>query len=210
MTKLYKRTENGVTAFVSKRQGLDEINHAQMDGKRAVHTMSSITRTDYDIEYKDGRSVRLVLVDAPAPEGFTQGQPVVVQHPGRPSFTGTVAHIHTAPGYVAVRDDRRGDVITHPTRFVSPAETEEESEAGPKAWTGEPTRIITVKGKRYAVSPIHPAPPWTVGATSGVTPAHVDYWSERNGKTFGATRSANGDAKPGTVGRAIWDAVNAG
>lgn len=208
MAKVFKRTENGTLTFVAQREGLDEINHAMMEGKREVRAMSSITRTDYDIEYKDGRHVRLELVEAPAPEGFTQGQAVVVQRPGQPSRTGTVAHIHTAPGYVAVRDDRRGDVINHPTRFVSSAETEEESEAGPKAWTGEATRIVTVKGKRYAVGPIHPARSWTVGATSGVTPAHVDYWSERNGKTFGATRSTNGDAKPGTVGRAIWDAVN--
>ncbi|WP_329142758.1 hypothetical protein OIU91_04005 [Streptomyces sp. NBC_01456] len=40
--------------------------------------------------------------------------------------------------------------------------------------------------------------------------AYVSYWSERNGETFGPTRTTNGDAKPGTVGRAIWDAVNAG
>ncbi len=128
MIKVYKRTENGITAIVSQREGMGEINHAQMGGRRDVRTMSSITRTDFAIEYKDGRSVRLVLIDAPAPEGFVQGQPVVVQHPGQPAFTGTVAHIHTAPGYVAVRDDRWGAVVTHPTRFVSSADVEEESE----------------------------------------------------------------------------------
>lgn len=66
MSKAYERTENGVTSIVSKREGLDEINHAQMAGKRAVRTMSSITRTDFAIEYKDNRKVRLVLIDAPA------------------------------------------------------------------------------------------------------------------------------------------------
>ncbi|KUF18820.1 hypothetical protein [Streptomyces silvensis] len=67
--KVYQRTENGGTpTTISQADGLQEVNHAMMGGKRGVRTMSSITRTDYAIEYKDGRSVRLVLVDAPAPE----------------------------------------------------------------------------------------------------------------------------------------------
>ena len=65
--KVYERIENGTTTHVNIREGLAEINHAMMDGRRDVRTMSSITRTDFAIEYKDGRSVRLVLVDAPAP-----------------------------------------------------------------------------------------------------------------------------------------------
>jgi hypothetical protein len=69
-------------------------------------------------------------------------------------------------------------------------------EQGPKAWTGEATRIITVKGKRYVVG--------TVDSKRSC----VNYWSERNGETFGATRFASVGQKPGTVGRAIWDAAN--
>ncbi|MGV9546792.1 hypothetical protein [Streptomyces ardesiacus] len=138
MNKVYKRTENGVTGFVSQREGLAEINHAMMDGKRDVRTMSSVTRTDYGIEYKDGRSVRLTLIDAPAPEGFTQGQAVVVQRPGQAPITGTVAHIHTAPSYLAVMDDRHRAVANYPTSFVSAVETgegaeEEPAEAAPDA-----------------------------------------------------------------------------
>ncbi|MFJ2770287.1 hypothetical protein [Streptomyces sp. NPDC087300] len=64
----------------------------------------------------------------------------------------------------------------------------------------EGRRIVTAKGKRYVVGTIR---------QDGVRP-YVHYWSERNGKTFGATRSTTGDAKPGTVGRAIWSAVTAG
>lgn len=64
--KVYNRTENGTTAVVSRSEGLAEINRAMMAGKREVKTMSSISRTDYAIEYKDGRKVRLVLADAPA------------------------------------------------------------------------------------------------------------------------------------------------
>jgi hypothetical protein len=138
MPKIYKRNENGTTAHVSQRDGLAEINHAMMAGQREVKTMSSISRTDYAIEYKDGRSVRLALIDAPAPEGFTQGQPVVVQRPGQAPLTGTVAHIHTAPGYVAVLDARNRAVSNYPTSFVSAVETEEADETD--------VHVISVRG----------------------------------------------------------------
>lgn len=70
-----------------------------------------------------------------------------------------------------------------------------EVEQGPKVWTGEATRIVAVKGKRYVVG--------TVTARGCVA-----YWTERGGEAFGATRSTRAGAKPGTVGRAIWDAVS--
>ncbi|MGW1268142.1 hypothetical protein [Streptomyces sp. NPDC002491] len=142
MSKVYERTENGVAAIVSRREGMDEINRAQMGGKRAVREMASITRTDFAIEYKDGRVVRLVLVDAPASKGFTQGQAVVVQRPGRDPFTGTVAHTHTAPGYVAVRSNRDRAVSNYPTSFVSPAEAVEEEPAE----ADELPRVVSVRG----------------------------------------------------------------
>lgn len=137
--KVYKRDENGTVTHISIREGLAEINYAMMAGKRDVREMSSITSTDYAIEYKGGRKVTLTRVDAPV-------------------------------------------------------------EQGPKVWTGEAARIVTANGKRYVVGTVRPA-----GAN---TPrAYVHYWAERNGEAFGATRSTNGDAKPGTVGRAIWDAA---
>ncbi|WP_202917881.1 hypothetical protein [Streptomyces taklimakanensis] len=61
----YTRVENGTEDTVTAKEALAEINHAMMDGRRNVRRMSSITRTDYVIDYKDGRSVRLVLDDAP-------------------------------------------------------------------------------------------------------------------------------------------------
>ncbi|MFJ4703161.1 hypothetical protein ACIP5N_33925 [Streptomyces sp. NPDC088768] len=128
MASIYKRTENGTTASITRAEGLAEINNAMMGvGRRQVRTMSSITRTDYDIEYKDGRHVRLALTDAPAPEGFTQGQAVLVQRPGQAPRAGTVAHIHTAPGYVAVLDDKYRSVSSYPTRFVAAVESEKDS-----------------------------------------------------------------------------------
>lgn len=205
--KVFERTENGVTTTLTIKEAMPEMNFAMMEGKRHVREMSS-GRTRTVIHYKDGRTVRFDLVDAtakePAPEGYTQGQAVVVQRPGRDPFTGTVAHTHTAPGYVAVFDDRSRTVSNYPTRFVSAVETEEPAETD-----GKGRRIVAVKGKRYIVSAITPARPRTEGAVSWIPEAYVSYWSERNGETFGATRFANASAKPGTVGRAIWDAVNA-
>ncbi|EDY43951.1 hypothetical protein [Streptomyces sp. SPB074] len=163
MSQVYRRTENGrTTAFVDQAEGLAEINEAMMGGRRQVRTMSSITRTDYAIEHKDGRNVLLTLVDAPAPEGFTQGQAVVVKRPGRDPQTGTVAHIHTAPGYVAVRDDRFGSVSSYPTRFVSAVETEKqpaeelESPARPNLQTH--TGVVHASGARTKALPVGRAP----------------------------------------------------
>lgn len=79
--KVYERTENGTVTHVSVREGLDEINHAQMGGRREVRTMSSISRTDFAIEYKDGRKVRLVRVDAPAePEDWASTRAGTIEH----------------------------------------------------------------------------------------------------------------------------------
>lgn len=72
MDKVYTRTltMQGTTSVdtVTRREGLDEINDAMMRGRRFVRTMSQISRTDFAIDYKDGRKVRLVLTDAPKPE----------------------------------------------------------------------------------------------------------------------------------------------
>mgnify|MGYP001577549880 FL=1 len=71
-TYVYERTENGVVAFFGIRTGLDEINEAMMGAtRRNVKVMSSINSTDYAIEYKDGRKVKLIRVANPklsAPE----------------------------------------------------------------------------------------------------------------------------------------------
>lgn len=66
--KIYNRTENGVTSQVTVRVALDEVNHAMMEGKREVQTMSSGTGR-HSIEYKDGRNVLLIETEeAPATE----------------------------------------------------------------------------------------------------------------------------------------------
>ncbi|SCD41019.1 hypothetical protein GA0115251_106926 [Streptomyces sp. TverLS-915] len=162
MATIYQRTENGTITTVSQAEGLAEINNAMMSGRHQVRTMSSITRTDYDITYKDGRSVRLVLVDVPAPEGFHEGQAVVVTRPGREPQAGTVAHIHTAPGYVAVRDDRFGSVSSYPTRFVSAVETEkqpaEETESPARPNLQTHTGVVHASGARTKALPVGRAP----------------------------------------------------
>lgn len=66
----YKRTENGKTTEVTQKVGMDEINAAMFGStRRTVRTMSSINRTDYAIEYKDGRKVRLELIEIVPPTG---------------------------------------------------------------------------------------------------------------------------------------------
>ncbi|MFW3473632.1 hypothetical protein ACN24M_20420 [Streptomyces microflavus] len=96
---------------------------------------------------------------------------------------------------ITYRGGRR--VVLKEIDAVTPHETDREGR-----------RIVVAKGKRYIVTTVTPARPRTPGAVSWIPRAYVEYWSERNGETFGPTRNTHGDTKPGTVGRAIWDAVN--
>ena len=43
---------------------------------------------------------------------------VTVTRPGQTPFTGVVEHIHSAPGYVTIRDDRYRAVTSYPENFV--------------------------------------------------------------------------------------------
>lgn len=63
MDKVYVRTEDGTSETVTVRVALKEVNYAMMEGRRYVREMSS-QHGLHAIEYKDGRSVRLELVDA--------------------------------------------------------------------------------------------------------------------------------------------------
>jgi hypothetical protein len=74
-SKVYERTENGTTTRISVREALAEVNHAMMAGKRDVRRMSS-GRGDHSIEYKDGRTVRLVETEAPADEPTATGMEI--------------------------------------------------------------------------------------------------------------------------------------
>ncbi|MFE2486001.1 hypothetical protein ACFXGR_22425 [Streptomyces mirabilis] len=67
--KLYERTENGTTAIVSLEDGVAEAERASTD-RRNVPSMSS-RGGRHHLEYRDGRIVDLVLVDAPAEEPKT-------------------------------------------------------------------------------------------------------------------------------------------
>lgn len=85
-------------------------------------------------------------------------------------------------------------------------------EEAPKviSWTGENLTSVTVKGKKYLVTALHSAGKWVDGEfVKGVREA-CDYWSDRNGEPFGPTRSAFSDAKPGSVGRMLCEAMRPG
>jgi hypothetical protein len=91
-----------------------------------------------------------------APEGYAQGQAVVVQRPGRQPITGTVAHIHTAPGYVAVLDDRHHAITTYPTNFVSHVETDDAQDcvdAGPECTCPAIERLRSGEDNHYIECP---------------------------------------------------------
>jgi hypothetical protein len=84
--------------------------------------------------------------------------------------------------------------------------------AGPaRPYSNGPTRTVTVKGKTYVAGTIVPAQTErrkiSEHSYSLPHPAYVRYWSDRDGKAFGPTRSASGSSKQGTVGRALWDAI---
>lgn len=93
-------------------------------------------------------------------------------------------------------------------RKVSLVEIEGTLPMAPVETDSDGRRIVSVKGKRYIVGTIVSGSSWDKVSRSWVPEKYVAYWSERNGRTFGSTRFVGESAKPGTVGRAIWDAVN--
>lgn len=72
----------------------------------------------------------------------------------------------------------------------------------------EGRRIVTIGEKLYVADAVTPARPRTPGATSWIPEAYVRYWSGGlTGRPAGPTRTGKASMKPGTVGRAVWDAV---
>ncbi len=66
--KVYERRvnahrETGTVEIISVKAGLDEINHAMMGGRKNVARMSSISRTDYHIVYRNGDVVELRQIE---------------------------------------------------------------------------------------------------------------------------------------------------
>lgn len=73
-------------------------------------------------------------------------------------------------------------------------------------------RIVTVKGKRYVVGAVVPEQTErrqiSKHSYSLPHPAYVRYWSAGpTGLPSGPTRDCSGRSKPGTVGHAIWNAI---
>lgn len=84
MDKVYERVTSGrtgegiepTTEHVSRKDGLDEINSCMIgDRRKQVSRMSSISRTDYHIVYRNGDVVTLTLVDAPEQTAPAPEQP---------------------------------------------------------------------------------------------------------------------------------------
>lgn len=152
------------TDFVSVADGLATANFAMMgQTKRDVKTMSAGSGR-YDITYKDGRRVVLVLVANPR---------------------------LSAP---KVEQTEEAPVEQPRTAVIYPGTT---------------GRVVTVKGKDYVLADgVRNGKSYDKTAGEWMPTQYVTYWSVRNGERFGATRTAGSYSKPGTTGRAIWDAAS--
>lgn len=92
---------------------------------------------------------------------------------------------------VAIRPATPEDITALTPLTVTPAEVAKNVRI-PRAPEG--SRIVAAKGKQYVVTT--------------VLRGSVDYWTFRNGRAYGSTREASESDKPGTVGAAVWVAVN--
>ncbi|MFJ2780246.1 hypothetical protein [Kitasatospora sp. NPDC087315] len=85
MDLTHTRIENGTTTLITTRAALDEINAGQMDKavKRTIRSMAA-ARSSADIEYRDGRKVRIrpatveEIAEHTTPAKFQPGQRIVV------------------------------------------------------------------------------------------------------------------------------------
>jgi hypothetical protein len=68
--------------------------------------------------------------------------------------------------------------------------------------------VVTVRGKDYVFTTARDGKHYDKQSGECLPTRYVSYWSVRNGERFGSVRTANVWCKPGSVGRAIWDAIN--
>lgn len=128
----YTRVENGTETTVTAKEALAEINHAMMGGRRSVRRMSSITRTDYAIDYKDGRSVRLVLNDTPCGNRWKFGKDECARAHGHigPHRNTKTSEAHTFRWF-----DHEGEPAPTEEPAATPAEADESED-----------RVVSVRG----------------------------------------------------------------
>lgn len=218
------RTENGHATLITTRAALDEINAGMLDKavKRTIRQMSA-ARSSANIEYRDGRKVDI----RPAtPEEIAEHTAQATSEktpPSRvPAFTIADKTGVTTDDVINAAIELAAEwgngavwrsVVTSDADLSPEAAEELAKRLAPVApeRTADGRRIVTVKGKRYIVDN-HVSQDRTVvhGGVERTWPGGVYYWNERNGETFGATRTAFSDSKPGTVGAAIWAAASAG
>jgi len=104
--------------------------------------------------------------------------------------------------HIEYRDGRKVTIRPATTEEIAALTTTTET-------TADGRRIVTANGKRYIIAN-HISQPTvtTIGGVERTWPGGVKYWAERNGKTFGPTRQALANSKPGTVSAAIWATAN--
>jgi hypothetical protein len=216
-SKVYRRTEDGSTTYLSQAEGDAEINRLRAAYARGEIRELFAGARGATYTNADGLRIHLHLEDAPerTPErvyertenGVTtfvslkDGGAEVDRAQMGPRRD--IREMSSSRGQHAItyRDGRKVTLVMVDRPEAVPTGTVEAERPSTSF------RIVTAKGKRYMVSKVIPARPRTPGATSWIPYASVSYWSERNGERFGATRSAAENSKPGTVGALIWAQV---
>ncbi|OKI19262.1 hypothetical protein [Streptomyces sp. CB03911] len=158
---------------------------------------ATTSRTGYHVRTENGVPALLTTKEALAEVNLVMMDKAAKRSTRTVSARGSSANIE-------YRDGRKVDIrpaTAEDVAVLTPA-------PAPLQKRGQELRLIVAKGKRYLVGKAQPAVPYTEGATWCRPYAAVNYWTERNGATFGPTLSATEVAKRGTVGAAIWAAVN--
>lgn len=214
---------NGTPDLITTRQAIDEIESAMTGATRKDVRQMSASRSGANIEYRDGRKVDI----RPAtPEEIattlvvdTVEHVIELSEDGGEKWRQAAGHAYqdkaeadaAASRLAADKRNKRVIFRVAEMRLTVTAAGEIAATRKPDApeQTADGLRIVTVKGKRYIVSKrISQSQTSVIGGVERTWPGGVNYWSERNGKEFGATRVALSDSKPGTVGAVIWAAVN--
>lgn len=218
MNLTHIRTENGTPALITARAALDEINAGMMGPTKKLVRQMSAVRDSANIEYRDGRKVDIRPATPEELDGMLLVDTVehVIDHTedGGATWHQTPGHTYrdkadAEAALLRLAADKRNrgmnfrGASVHLTVTASgkATATRTETRSAPVERTANGLRIVNANGKRYVVSAIR---------RSAYAPDRVEYWSERNGRRFGATRNAAADDRPGTVAAAIWASVAPG
>lgn len=205
--------EDAYRAYRAETAAAEDLTRSgqpcQDEGTTTEQTTTEATMNHHFTRTENGETVRIESRVALAEINSAMMEPVKQGVDTMSSVRGGGYHIKYTDGRIVGFTRYQGPCPGAPEVTTPAPEDATVGEAtGPaRSYSYGPTRLVTVKGKTYVVGNIVPARPKTPDSTSWVPVAYVSYWSARDGEAFGPTRGTRADAKPGTTGRAIWDAV---